>query len=696
LLFKKHILNENSLIEIFLENNKRLPPVYAKELDVLWEQWLFNKYENIDNLNVAWYQKDIPGRRENMLINGFFNKTRGNLPADWKLTQWPLDGFAKWGGWKVTEDHELNVNVNHIPHKYWYMFITQAGHQVVEGDSYSVTIRAKSNPPRKIQISVNVEDNGKSIQANRYKQVIQLDREYRDYRICFKSIISSINARLTILPVLADSNPGELWIDRIKFTSANYAIDANISKFEKASRPVQGLVNTCPESRKKELDYIQFLVDIETRYYSDMKTYLKDELQISIPISGVQANYGGLLGNKIMNDEMDYIDVHYYWDHPNINRNNPQQWHMKNISMVDHLDKSILNTIASNRNLGKPFTISEYGMNLANEYAQEGFVLGAAFGAYQDIDAIMVFDYNAGGSGTDSRKRMQPNQLTGWYNILGDTRSEILLPVAADIFKNTNLSGDIKSITIAVNEKMRRAALLSGASIRDNFNSLSEIERRAKKTSIFSKGLYLNNKISLLHTENLSKHNKELKAENTAKSNDDEQIIDINYLADNQRAIMISTPTTSIMIGDMKESIKFSGLQIIGASGADQFCTVSVSSLDNKPINKSNNFLIRAIGKGKNENTDIIKVNNGYRSCVVGNNGKCSNPFFHPEAGAFSKSSCNLVLSYKNLEKNILVETLDYNGNVLSVNPLSMNNGTEKSGKGAKNLTGVMNIIRLH
>lgn len=661
------ISNENSLIETFSENDKRIPPLYAEELDKLWVNWLSEKYKNIITLKAAWRKKTSSSGGVELLVNGDFKRVKGILPVGWKMTQWPLDGIKQWGGWKVTKNQELKIDINHIPNKYWYMFLTQAGQKIREGDIYSVTIRAKSTPPRKIQISVNVENNGKTINANRYKHVINIDEEYRDYRICFKSIVSNNNARLTLLPIQPDSGPGELWIDEISFSSAEQedSIIASTS-IEEVTRPLLKNNNLCPESRAKEEDYLRFLADKERLYYEEIKSFLNNEIGVRAPITGTQANYGGLLGNKIMSEGMDYIDVHYYWDHPNTKNRDYANWWMTNKSMVENPEESILRTIASTRVSGKPFTISEYGMNLANEYAQEGFILGAAYGAYQDIDAIMVFDYNAGGSGYDSRKRMQPDRLTSWYNILGDTRSEALMPVAAEIFRNADLVGPSEKNIINIDDKMRLEPVLNGWSIRNHYKILSDKNYNNLSINIDN---YLNSKTSLNHVDREHKSIKKSSPTPLVENNltrQGAQKISITHVGDNKPYVKIETATVNVVTGYIGKPIVIGNIQLMGEKGSDQFCTVSISSLDGNNLNESNSMLIRAVGKGKNKNTQMIKAGSGYRICVVDGVGKCVKPYFHPDAGEFVMKSCNLLVSVNRNAQKLVLESLNEKGDVIN------------------------------
>lgn len=656
------IANENSLIEIFSEDDKRIPPLYAEELDDLWKKWLSIKYSHISKLNSSWKSRESSSSKIELLLNNNFEKVLAGVPVSWSLMQWPLNGIKTWGNWEVTKDQVLKIDVDRIPEKYWYMFITQADQKVDEGEVYSVTIRARAVPTRKIQIGVNAEVNGKAVNANRYKQILTIGEDYRDYKICFKSTVSSNNARLTILPIQPGSLPGALWVENISFSRAGLVKAATmVTDIASVSRPVLKNDQACPESRAKEEDYLKFLAHTEKQYYKEIVSYLKNDLTIKVPITGTQANYGGLLGNKIVSDVVDYTDVHFYWDHTKTKNRDIKNWWMQNVSMVENPESGLFQTIASTRVHDMPFTISEYGLNLANEYAHEGYVLGAAYGAYQDIDAIMVFDYNAGGSGTDSRKRMQPDKLTSWYNILGDTRSEILMPVAAKIFREGNLSGQTEDYIIAVNNEMRHDPVLNGWSIRD-INKVITDKKYAKNNTVFNLSGYLKYQFSLVHINGNSEPFQKKITAISDRSHSKNDKINISYEKNDKPYIKVEMPSINVVTGYVETPVDIGNIQIVSQNKTDAFCTISVSSIDGKPVNEADSLLIRAVGAGKNRNTDIVKTKNGYRICVPDKNRECKYPFFHPAAGEFVTDSCSLHVTVKGDYDRLTLETLDEQG----------------------------------
>jgi len=128
-------------------------------------------------------------------------------------------------------------------------------------------------------------------------------------------------------------------------------------------------------------------------YFTEMYSYLKNELGVKALIIGTQSAWGGT-PNILAN--LDAIDAHHYWRYPAGSGNN---WYVLNDAMVNNPRSNTISQLALRSVLGKPFTISEYNHPAPNMYRPEGFVLLAAYAAFQDWDAIMPYSYGPYASG---------------------------------------------------------------------------------------------------------------------------------------------------------------------------------------------------------------------------------------------------------------------------------------------------------
>ena len=67
-----------------------------------------------------------------------------------------------------------------------------------------------------------------------------------------------------------------------------------------------------PSDQEVEDYYNHFLLDLQSRFYETMKKYLRDELGIRKPLSDVNCRTD--LAYSMVRNEMDYADIHAYWD----------------------------------------------------------------------------------------------------------------------------------------------------------------------------------------------------------------------------------------------------------------------------------------------------------------------------------------------------------------------------------------------
>ena len=134
----------------------------------------------------------------------------------------------------------------------------------------------------------------------------------------------------------------------------------------------------------------EFYGDLETEFFLNMQTFLKDELGVKPLVIG-NADHTYWIPNQPMmraNARLDFIDGHVYWQHPAI-------WGARNTPMVDEPLMSTLAKLSRSPFLGRPFTVSEVNHPNPSEYAAEMIPLLASYGAFQDWDGIYFYTFEA-------------------------------------------------------------------------------------------------------------------------------------------------------------------------------------------------------------------------------------------------------------------------------------------------------------
>jgi len=163
-----------------------------------------------------------------------------------------------------------------------------------------------------------------------------------------------------------------------------------------------------PEQKLRGQDQMRFFLELEERYWNGCRAVLR-QAGIKVPIDATNWQGHGLATRVHMlgQAQLDYVDRHGYWDHPQGEGNS--KWRIAtalfhNLPMVKAVsaDQDLLRYLgvgnlvtekAWEQVLGRPMTISEWNTCLPNEYSLEGTGLMAAYGLLQGWDASLEFGY---------------------------------------------------------------------------------------------------------------------------------------------------------------------------------------------------------------------------------------------------------------------------------------------------------------
>ena len=163
--------------------------------------------------------------------------------------------------------------------------------------------------------------------------------------------------------------------------------------------------------RERFIAESRFIVDVESKFYLGMADYLRDSLGVRVPITGT-ADHGHSSSSYPMLmslAKLDVVDGHSYWQHPGA----PPP---VNTPMVNDPLRSTVVRLSRTAVAGKPYTVSEFNHPFPNDWAAEGIPIAAAYGAFQDWDAIMVYTF-------------EPKRDPQWQSYVGDPFDISLDPV---------------------------------------------------------------------------------------------------------------------------------------------------------------------------------------------------------------------------------------------------------------------------
>ena len=154
-----------------------------------------------------------------------------------------------------------------------------------------------------------------------------------------------------------------------------------------------------------------FYMDMESSFYEDMSSYLKKTLGVKVPITGTadHSHTSSPYSMLASLSKLDILDGHVYWEHPG----SPPP---VNTPMVKDPLHSTVVQLSRTAFAGKPYTVSETNHPFPNDWAAEGIPILAAYGSFQDWDAIVMYTF-------------EPKRDPAWKPYVGDPFDISLDPV---------------------------------------------------------------------------------------------------------------------------------------------------------------------------------------------------------------------------------------------------------------------------
>ncbi len=600
--------NENSLINTYRYTQETLPPLYAAELDVAWNNWLRSKYGTTEALRAAWAPA---GSGVEMLTNGDFSDGM----TGWTVVESSeFNGGRDIGSWDVVAG-EFEVTVNSPPPGAdWLFNVGQRGLPVEDGKAYVLSLTASADIERDIKFTMKrsvLRYDWTDYVFGPYAPTVRLTPTRTPYKVCFVANQTHADARLFIYLGAAS---GKIRLDDVSLQPADAANSIGLATGEDlGSATVQRLLQfgtACPTPARAN-DYAAFLTATERDYYQELKNYVKNARGAKQPVTGSQGQgiYGGLIGNKNMSEVLDYVDAHHYWDHPRWATGqqwSATDWFMRNTPMSAYPSSSVLNIIATSRSLDKPFTISEFAISPLNRYAVEGLPIAAAYGALQDIDGIFLYEYfrapNAGNEDGRDLLGLGSSYLMSWFNVMGNPAYETLMSTAANIFRRADVAPARDTLNVKISDFVRNEQIRQNAPVDSILLNANYVRDETSKG--FDVRMGLRSRAALAHVPGSS-----------GIVSDPFPVLNINWWATDVTAdtgelrwvqgfggvnnVRIDSPRTKGIVGMMGDFV-LSGVRLTGNSGKTG--AVILSSTDGRSLATSSDILVTTAQRAVNSN----------------------------------------------------------------------------------------------
>lgn len=350
---------------------------------------------------------------------------------------------------------------------------------------------------------------------------------------------------------------------------------------ERAQRKLRPLVNRLmgpsdpadvpdtPYTRRQH-DFLHFLSDTDRTYFNRIRNVVHQQTSPLMPVTGTQMGYGGVM-NFGSHADMDYIDEHFYIDHPDFPGASWDQydWRIRNTDLTQEEMRRVL-ALSFRRDMTKPFVISEYNLPFPNRHSALIQPLMAAMAAQQDWDGLFFFDYMDGDTWADT---------PAGFTLSGDLGKFALTGQSALLYRHALLPALKNYIKVPLPEKARLA--IAGKNewqgyetyLKEAFNITPELAMQARI------GIDIQGKGTLQQAPTLN-----LPWQSSTQG----------LVYDTQHILSLNTPNIAGVFGNIPESgvQTASNIRVQYLGKGHRHVALLVSSLEQAPLQQSSRMLL--------------------------------------------------------------------------------------------------------
>ncbi len=342
-----------------------LPPVFADDLKRQWNSWLMRH-----GGDAAWRRASV----------GVQAPDPGFEQAVWNLEQ--HEGARA----RFDSSRGLRIDIDRAGSEDWHVQITRAPLDLVADGLYSLEFEVRTDAPSTLWVALAY--NRPPWTDLGWAHSVEADREWKTVRLQARVLVTEKGARLVIGGL--GNRKGWVEIRNLRFAaptpdnrlvplpSRNQVPLVKKSESEEKPRAVQSL-------------WLNFLRETEEGYWREMVEYLKRDLGITTPIAATITPTTSPHLSRLW----DFADNHFYWQHPEfpVRAWDRDNYTVGNDALVRSPNLGGLVALASLREAGRAYTVSEYGHPAPNLFAAEGLVFCSALASVQDWDGYYSYAY---------------------------------------------------------------------------------------------------------------------------------------------------------------------------------------------------------------------------------------------------------------------------------------------------------------
>lgn len=323
----------------------------------------------------------------------------------------------------------------------------------------------------------------------------------------------------------------------------------------------------------------EFLFEVQGEYQKDMYKYLRS-IGVKVPIGSSNLPYNNL--NLAVDSNMDFIDMHAYWDISDT----LDRLHNRPLVMQSSLNPAtIINKVSSAKVYQKPLISTEWGSLWPNDWRAVDVLATASYARLNDWDGLFLYAYNGGWD--MSWDNLLEKKLYYGSVIFNDPAKMGLFPVASLIF----LRGDVHEAMNKYRVSYNIDKLFDMKNSYEDKLKTAGVSYVSKLEKDFYKTLDRPNsgETSYPYLKEVAKKNKKVLSDTG------------ELISDYEKGIFIlKSPKTFSFAGflDKEKQCESNGIEF---SIASDFATVTATSLDGKKLRNSKHILITIVGRVRNK-----------------------------------------------------------------------------------------------
>ena len=564
------ITNENSFFMWDSENTLRtLPPYYADILQKKYNAWLKKRYGSDEKLLYIWAEGTEP-LGKNILSNSSLQMT---TPGKRIPTNWNIEQHSGCKASILRQHYEskdaLCIKIDKADDTEWHLQFNQGGISLKSGRYYTVMFEAAADEPRSISCSVSQAHSSWSNLG--LSRQVELKREWQTFLFGFIAKADDDNARMSF-SFGTDNIP--IHLAHVRFhPGGRVGLEKGVSI---GAENIALFADN--ESSKRALDRMLFLAETEKAYFDEMRLFIIKDLNTRALVTGTIV-FGPL--GLYAQSNMDFIDVHAYWQHPRFPGRpwDSGNWLVEQKPMTDYPAEATLFRLAACRLGGKPFTLSEYNHPAPLDSQAECVPMAASFAAAQDWDAIWLYTYS------HSSNDWYRENLNSYFDIDTNPAKWGFMRAGAAIFREglvQPLGDSVRAeIFLRSNDLVSELAQLHLKHDRNMMNVVSDICRTTRQ-SILSNKLFIS--FSPLAGTGYNPPSR----------------TSLRWSVENDRGLYYVGSGAGVLAGDTS---RFERCQIDDPA----FAVITATPLDGLPWPQSSKILITACGRCENVGMEFSK-----------------------------------------------------------------------------------------